>query len=131
MRRFVVLVVLPALAFAVTGCGGSSNMLAGTWELIDANGGPPETPSIKVLNADHFAFGGQADDGSVWAGGGSYRIEDGKYIENVEYHSMPFLVGRSLMFSYRLEGDRWYHDGDFEAGGRRFHIREIWRRVKE
>jgi len=131
MKRLFVLLAVLALMLPVAGCGGSSKALQGTWVLIDSGGEKPASPSTKILDADHFAFGGPTPGGSVWAGGGSYRVEDGKYIENVEYHSIASLVGRSLVFNYRIEGDRWYHSGDFEAGGRKFHIREIWRRVKE
>ncbi len=131
MRRSALLLFLFVLMLPVAGCGGSSKALQGTWVLIDNGGEKPASPSTKILDADHFAFGGPTPGGSVWAGGGTYRVEDGKYIEIVEYHSMASLVGQSLVFSYRLDGDRWYHSGDFEAGGRKFHIREIWRRVKD
>jgi len=131
MKRLAFLFVLPAVVLLATGCGGSAKMFEGTWELVDAGGDPPNAPSTKVLNADHFAFGGETADGRVWAGGGTYRVEDGKYIETVEYHSIPALVGKSLIFDFRLDGDRWYHSGDFEAGGRKFHIQEVWKRVDE
>ncbi len=90
---------------------------------------PPEPTTVKVLNETHCAFGQTRAAGDIFAGGGRYEAEDGLYRETVTYHTMPELVGVTIPFRFRIEGDLWYHEGEVSAGGRRFHINEVWRRV--
>ena len=57
-------------------------------------------------------------------------MDGGAYVEHIEWHSLDALVGESVTFSCRIEGDRWHHAADFTADGERFHIDEVWERVK-
>lgn len=70
-------------------------------------------------------------DGTFYAAGsGPCQIKgdahSGTYTENIKYASVPSMVGKGYPFSYRIEGDRWYHEGDEDGT----HVEEVWRRVK-
>ena len=59
-------------------------------------------------------------------GGGSYRFENGKYIETIEFFSRDSTrVGASLEFDGRVEGDNWYHSGKSSKGEP---LSEVWSR---
>lgn len=119
-----------------------ANMLEGTWEMVSRETVYTDStvtesnfpgPSYKLLNSTHFAFGRQTiRDGEVqddvYAGGGRYTIQgDTLYTEHIEYHSSAGLVGISIPFQVRVEGDLWYHTG--RIGN--FLLKEVWRRVQE
>lgn len=139
MRKFstLLIIVLMLLMLMVMGCASSSHRLVGTWQRVDpateqplgkAVGDKPGVTPLKILNKTHFAFGNLTRDG-VWAGGGEYALAGDIYSEIIQYHSIPELVGEVVEFDCRLEGDLWYHKARFEAGGQRFNIDEVWRRV--
>jgi len=92
--------------------------LAGTWELIKFKYGESEKLSdvpefvkyVKNLTDSHYAWASYNDEGNVvGAGGGTYEIEAGRYIEYIDYFYPPGsnLVGSSVKFDYKLEGNRW------------------------
>jgi hypothetical protein len=86
----------------------------------------PGARSTKILTPTHFAFGQQSEDGTeVYAGGGRYTFAGNTYIEFVEYHSSASLVGRTIPFESRREGDLWHIAGTIG----RFRLEETWRRL--
>ncbi len=95
---------------------------------VSADESSGNTP-VKVSNDSHFAFGSVGPYGMVYAGGGRYTLEGETYTEFITYQFDPKLVGRSVSFTCRLDGDRWYHSGIFEVDGEQYHIEEIWRRI--
>ena len=113
-----------------------SNKLEGAWEIVYSKYTSTDTtiertqienPSTKILTSTHFAFGWQSDDGKeVWSGGGRYTLDGDTYTEIIEYHSAPELVGKSISFNCRLEGDKWYNSGNLLG----YQMLEIWRRIK-
>lgn len=134
--RYLVLLVLGMLVLGpLAGCGGAGP-LVGAWELVrsgpesEAGEAVPELAHpVKILSEDRFAFGQRNIDGPLVAGGGTYVYRDGIYVERVEYHWMPALIGLSLTFEARVEGDLWYHKGTFDIAGKRLAIDEVWRRI--
>jgi len=131
------LAVLLAGAVVAAGCATAPNPLMGSWVVESYTGerpapnAPAPDPAqraVKILTRDRFAFGDQQGT-EMFAGGGRYEWEEGVYRETVEYHWMPDLVGKTLEFDCRLDGDLWYHTGTFRFGGRDLVIREVWRRL--
>ena len=134
-------ITLNALALVLllaAGCAHHGGQLAGSWVLVESGGrtvaAPADEslidrPAVKILTGDRFAFGYQQGVGRPWAGGGTYEYVDGVYRETVAYHSIPELVGLTIEFRCRVEGDVWHHSGVAEADGRRITIDEVWRRV--
>ena len=69
-----------------------------------------------AFNTSNFRFGG--------SGGGLYSVENGIYIETIDYFSRDNKkVGISLSFNYLKNGSDWYHRG-FSSKGEPMH--EIW-----
>ncbi len=124
MHRLGMVLALVALA----GCASTASQLTGTWVMLDDHGEP--TNKIKLLTEDHFAFGAM-DGRDVWAGGGTWELADDVYFETIDYHVHRNLIGETLRFDCRLEDGMWYHEGRFEAGGRKYNIVEIWKRLDE
>jgi hypothetical protein len=102
---------------------------------------------IKVLTATRYAWVGQEPGPRVLRsaadslvafrksafGGGPYRVTASSFIERIEYHNQPQYIGRQIIFSCRVVGDRWYHAGDLpvpdETGIRWYRLAEVWRRI--
>ncbi len=110
------------------GCAGAPHPLIGTWEALDDQGRP--TGQVKILNRTHFAFGSQDASGAVQAGGGSWNADEEVYRETIDYHWHTALVGLTVEFRYRLEGNLWHHQADFDTDRRSYHIDEIWRKIR-
>ena len=122
--------------FVATGVFGQlpNNVLEGSWEMVSQRVIYPDSVvdrtdqipyTIKMLNSTHFAFGRQIMDEEVFAGGGRYTLDGERYIEHIDWHSAGGLVGLSIEFEARIEGDTWYHVGHIED----FLLEEVWHRL--
>jgi hypothetical protein len=114
-----------------SGCGRQATRLTGVWEMTRANGQLVQDETFrKVVTGKHFTIVHLEMDGTAEAAGGEYMLEEGVYTERIDYHWMAGLLGRTLAFDCRLEGDLWYHSGEFSAGGRQIRVDEVWRRIE-
>jgi len=115
-----------------------ANRLEGTWQMVSQREVYPDTilvtkdipHSLKVLNSTHFAWGYQATHGEdVLAGGGRYDVlDDSVYIEHIQWHTSPVLVGMDIHFHARVVGDSlWYHTRIFPTG---YRLKEVRRRIR-
>lgn len=134
MLRVSRLVVVSIAAACLAGCVATTNPLVGSWRLVSSGGEPVSSsvgapPPVKILSDARFAFGTMHSGGEVWAGGGRYEYANGAYTEIVEYHSLPYLVGRRVTFQCELEGDLWYHSGGADAEGNSLNVNEVWQRI--
>ncbi len=134
--------LLPFLLFTTAASYAQlpANPLEGSWEyvtrrLIYADTVVTESlhpgPSKKILNSTHFAFGRQTivkgePQEDVYAGGGRYTLEDSVYTEYIEYHSSVGMVGQTVQYNSRIEGELWFMSGDIGD----FILEEVWRRVE-
>ena len=83
-------------------------------------------PTLKILNDTHWMFIRQSADQFIFAQGGRYSLDNGRYKETVEYSAVPENVGITFEFDCALEGDSlWHHVGGL--GDARYN--EMWRRV--
>jgi hypothetical protein len=137
MRKPFIYSLICILCAVLVGCGPSTKRLMGTWKLVYPEAGVPQKdvrddrPSpVKILTDTHFAFGSMTASGMVFAGGGRYILEGDKYIELVDYHAIPKLVGKTLEFTCHIDGDKWYHSGRFVVDGEQFTIEEVWLRIE-
>lgn len=127
-NRIFRIVLSSAILLALAGCASPGARLMGSWAMLGEDGNP--TGKTKILTADRFAFGEQLDTGRIWAGGGTWKLEDGNYFETVEYHSAPAVVGKTIRFDCRLVDNLWYHEGSFRAGDENFRVVEVWQRIE-
>lgn len=138
------LMVCLMIAFPVLLSAQDCNDLEGAWLLVYLQHTSPDTTyehtefesdRIKVLAANHFAFGVQGYQGDpdfAYAGGGTFKYSDDKYSEFIHYHSSSGNVGHTITFDCRVEDDRWYHEGLVPmsiTAGEEVYIREIWERI--
>ena len=118
------------IALLLMGCATKSPDLQGSWRLVSSGGQNLEQPTnIKSITETHFAFGMQTPQGP-FGGGGTWQLIENTYTEHVEWHSHGVLVGKDVDFDCRVEGDMWFHSADFVADGERYHIDEVWERVR-
>jgi len=118
----------------------NSDKLQGAWEIIYAEYIYPDTtientqfanPSVKLLTEKHFAFGFQDNNGeSITAGGGEYSYNGETYTEHIKYHIASSIVGISIEFKSKLEGDKWTVSGVLPMDEGNTKMREIWKRIE-
>lgn len=146
MRRnaMAALPIVVALAAFVPGCSTAdaqrdearpANELLGTWKQVSGkfNGQdfqPPEgTTLIKHVTPAGFMFVDVDKDGQIRdAAGGSYTVIGDTYFETPTYATGDFhgLKGKTQRFTWRVEGNRWFHSGTLTSG---LTIEEVWERV--
>ena len=145
----VLLFLLAPSASAQTAC-----RLEGVWQLVsgkaDGQAYPASTRSIKIITKGHFAVLSEEARGvqelktandslqafrTMGAGGGTYKLQGTTYTETLDYFADPAYAGRSVSFTCRTEGDRFFQTGSFpvfENGKkvRDIKLDEVWRRIE-
>ena len=134
--------------------GQSPCKLEGVWQLVSgtADGKPyvAGSRSMKIITKGHFSVVWHEDGAPkevktvsdslaayrhLGGGGGSYTLRASTYIETIEYFSDPAMVGQTVSFTCRTEGDRFYQSGLFPVleGGKKVRdskLEEVWRRIE-
>jgi hypothetical protein len=90
--------------------------------------GPRKT--IKILSATRFQWAAINPETKEFfgTGGGSYTLNNGKYVENIEFFSRDSTrVASSLSFNGKLENEDWHHSGLSSKGDS---IYEVWSKIK-
>ena len=116
-----------ASLFLFNACCNNTNQcdqtpsIQGTWQLISSEYHKKDTITsnmnegqkmIKIITPTHFAFllhdlkkGKDSTNVAYMSGGGSYALENGKYIENLEYCTAREWEGHSFDFELTISGD--------------------------
>lgn len=103
----------------------NSMELQGSWNLVEYiphDQGKTEWESYgdsilyqKHLTTDHFTWikYDTKNERLMGMGGGSYSIQTGQYVENIEFFHPPGSSenGQAIPFDYELSGKTWYHTG--------------------
>jgi hypothetical protein len=117
----------------------ASAPMAGAWHITEraAEGGElvkihqeGTRKTLKLLSATRFQWFAidPAVKGFYATGGGTYKVQDGKYTENIQFFSKDNnRVGSSLKFDYKLENGRWDHSGKSSDGKL---VHEIWEKIE-
>jgi hypothetical protein len=141
-RCLAVLMILAATvadvrADAPKGEAKDANKLVGTWKMVGAkyDGREFDTPegftTIKHVTPTQFMWASYGSDGKVTrAAGGSYTLKGEEYTETPEYGisgDFDIIKGKAQTFTWRVEGDKWYHTGKLSNG---LTIEEVWQRVE-
>jgi hypothetical protein len=136
-RLLLMLTVSGAPAAAGPAAAQPPEAAVGTWRLVSAkvNGKPADIPAgttiLKHVTPTDFVFVYYDRQGQVTvAGGGPYRLDGTRYEETVEYglgEGMQPLLGKTHVFTLRIEGGRWYQEGAERDGTV---IEEVWERAR-
>jgi hypothetical protein len=114
--------------------------LIGTWKIVSASfdGQSSElhrtSITLKHITPVHIIWVGyQPEDRRIFrSAGGSWTIQDGRYVETMRYglgeNFKQDTFGKSFGFDCRFEADRWIQSGKMPNG---VFLEEIWQRVKE
>lgn len=108
---------------------GSWRFVTGTYTQPDGSASTTDSTQVqaqKVIVGTHFAYVTMSGNRFVRAAAGTYRSDTKSYTEHIELTAVPEMLGNDYTFTYRLEGDAWYLDGN--VGGTR--LQEIYRRVR-
>jgi hypothetical protein len=111
--------------------------IVGSWQLVSAKANgkvidvPAGTTILKHVTPTDFIFVYYDERGLITvAGGGPYKLSGNRYEETVKYgrgEGVGPLIGKTQVFSLRIDGDRWYHGGRESDGTV---IEEVWERVR-
>ena len=118
--------------------GSTLNKLVGTWKAVSAKYGGEEVKReegvthIKHVTPTQFMWAMCDKEGKVSAAlGGSYTLKGDKYVEMPEYGTgevLAQLKGKPQEFTWKVEGNKWYHNGKLSSG---LTIEEVWERVEK
>ena len=114
--------------------------LVGSWKIVSASFDGKDSElhrtsiTIKHITPVHVIWiGYQPEAREIFrSSGGSWTIENGRYVETMRYgigeKYKETSFGKSYGFDCRFEGDRWIQSGKMPNG---VFLEEIWQRVKE
>ncbi|BBN81699.1 hypothetical protein PA25_16840 [Pseudoalteromonas sp. A25] len=124
------------LSTALIFCGNAiANPLLGTWQFVKGKyatddgyvtAESPNLSSVKVISASHFSYITQKNGQFLYAGGGPYKLDNSHFIETFAYGNVPSLLGKTMAFSYKIEGELWHHT--LHENGKLVES-EIWKKI--
>lgn len=101
---------------------GAWTMVEGKWvtedhQTLDSRG-PSSVKHLKIFSENHFATLAQnvGEENAYNYNGGSYTFKDGIYSENLKISATQQIIGTTLHYKVRIEGDRFYMDACDENG---------------
>ncbi len=141
MRWLLGLAVVAGVSFGAVPSGRPSPTqapeVAGSWTLVSAKANgraldfPTGTTILKHVTSTDFIFVHYDRRGQITAaGGGHYTVSGSRYEETVAYglgEGITPLLGRTQVFTLRIDDRRWYHGGKETDGTV---IEEVWERVR-
>jgi len=115
----------------------TENKLVGTWKLVSARYGGEEfkfeegLTTVKHVTPTQFMWASYDKDGKVTrAAGGDYTLKGEVYEETPKYgisEDFDEIKGKAQTFKWKVEGNKWYHNGKLSNG---LTIEEVWERVE-
>lgn len=142
-RCLAVMIALAATGAAAMGDEpkaetATDNKLVGTWKCVSTKYGGEEVQRpdgythLKHVTPTQFMWAIYDGEGRVGAAlGGSYTLKGDEYVETPEYGLggvLDQLKGKPQSFTWKVEGNRWYHNGKLSSG---LTIEEVWERVEK
>jgi hypothetical protein len=141
-RRLAVVLAVAATAVAVRADepakAAAANPLVGTWKAVSAKydgkeaARPHGHTHLKHVTPTQFMWALYDKDGKVEAAlGGPCTVKGNGYVEVPEYgvgEGLDALKGKPQVFTWKIEGNKWYHTGKLSDGTA---LEEVWERVEE
>ncbi len=103
--------------------------LIGTWERINDT-----IKSVKIVTPTHWMVYAESlnqnETEFMWSHGGTYTLSGNKYVENIETASWEGYDDVKTEFTYKIDGNTWYHKGTLtQADGTKVPLEEVWKKV--
>lgn len=140
--RTTIFIFLLACFCLVQSAAQTQHSLIGTWKLVsqlseDENGKPvthqaSRVKEYKIITPTHFMWIAEVKgDTGKYAGGGTYTFSpyDGKYIETVQWTSLPDLKKTTFDLTMKVEGSKLRQTGWATFNGKKYAQDETWERV--
>jgi len=137
------LTVLPARAFRSQDDkpGDKPSPIDGAWKLVESKNGdateyqkaPEGTEMIKYVTGGRFVWTVVREGRILAAAGGKYKVDKDKYTESIEYthgEGQTSLVGKTVDFTWKVDGNTWLHVGVIKINDQDVKIDEKWERCK-
>jgi hypothetical protein len=115
----------------------SENKLIGTWKLVSAKYGGQEfqfeegVTTVKHVTTSQFMWASYDKNGKVTrSAGGDSALKGELYEETPLYgigNDFDVIKGKPQTFKWKVEGNKWYHNGKLSNGTT---IEEVWERVE-
>jgi hypothetical protein len=114
--------------------------LDGAWRMIalerpgeDKPVKPEGWEQTKLVVGGRFVWTVVKDGEMLRSAGGKYTAGADEYTEEVEFVAHPadeWMVGKTIKFKAKLDGDKWHHEGTIKTTRGEVKIKEIWERIK-
>jgi len=142
-KPVLTLIILISFAglFAFNFASKKKESIQGAWILIEGKR-VTETETInypasgarhmKIISENHFATISKNvnNENSGFYNGGSYTLKDGIYTETLTFFSNSEMIGTTVCFKIRLEGNRFYIDSCDENGKLgKMSFSEVWEKA--
>ena len=109
--------------------------LEGVWKMTYGQYNGPDgqfvltdSLQIKILVGNRFAWWHPGAYSEIArASSGTYQYDGQFYTENIEYSTIPSLIGQSIKCNIKLEEGKWYHSGIPDGENT---MEEVWERVE-
>ena len=143
LQLFILLAIL--ISVIMSCATEKTNQLEGTWELVSGKYILPDTTinrpesnyerTIKIINKTHFATIKQdtSKDESFMFNAGKYILNKNTYTENLEFFSHSYLIGSSLSFEIKIEGDHITMSGPIKKIGEdetEWEVYEVYKKIR-
>jgi hypothetical protein len=111
--------------------GEPGRQLLGAWDQVFPPDAPKSIRTIKYITPTHFTWVTYDRENKrvLAAGGGTWSLRDGEYVEDCEFSTEDIaqLRGGSFPFEFRIDGDRWIQKG---GPDRAIRDDQTWTRLK-
>ncbi len=139
MKKITFLTIALLLAGLGNVCSQKSKKLEGGWIMVYSKWEMPDTvvelshfdkPSYKIFTQKYFTLS-RLDENDQFIGHfGKYSYDGETYVENIEYSSYEYVIGRTETFKSSIKGNKWTIEGKIGKEGEGFKLKEVWERVE-
>jgi hypothetical protein len=128
MKFLSLFLVFVFLISCTTSAQEKKNPIEGTWELVSGKWSTPDTTmlwpttdsgrQIKMISRTHhvWIYQDTSQTDGYGFGAGKYTLDGDKYTEHIEFWGGAIqknLIGKSLTFTMKVEGDKLIQSGIF------------------
>ena len=139
MKKLTVLIITLLILSITSVYSQESDKLEGVWKLIYHKHVTSDTSiehsqfvnsSFKIFTEKHFSFSTLSEDNQFGGHFGKYSYDGETYTEHMKYSSYKPLMGQSVRFKSKMDGDKWTIEGVIMIEGEELKLKETWQRIE-